>query len=468
MTRLCIFTAAKQFGDAPALRFKSHTYSFSTLADACRLSCDQLTKLPSTRIVEISATNHPDTIISLLAALHCQRTVAMLPPFTSSKSPVCLERNTETLFSPSIPNTPKAKELKSTPTKEARCILFTSGSSASPKGVVLPESALIASAKASEANLGWHPSDQWILNLPLSHIGGLSILFRCLLAGKCVHLHERFVAVQVFESIATQGATMLSLVPTTLHRLMASEQASILKQLRVILLGGAAASDVLRHKWRTLKLPVLETYGMTETASQVATTPLTTALQRSHTGMKPLDGVIVTIINEDGSPLPANTAGRIQVAGPMIMSGYLGVSPCHGKFITEDSGYIDDNGFVHVLGRMDSLIITGGENVHPTQVEEKLKRIEGVSDAVVFGVKDEEYGQIVAAALFVQIHLFRKETLADILKKELATHHRPRRVYIASAEKLPLLENGKINRRLVMETASQNLINVIYTAYSAH
>lgn len=436
MKRICISTAARLFGDMPALRYESKVYSFRELATECDRLIPKMTQSPTDRILAIRATNSPDTVIALLAAFRCKRTFTLMHPGSKDEIP--------------LPPLDKGISVSNA----SHCILFTSGSSAAPKGVVLTESALIASAKASEANLGWQDDDQWILNLPMAHIGGLSILVRCFLAGKCVNLQPRFSSSRVYDAISQEGATMISLVPTTLMRLMTSERKHLLKKLRVILLGGAAIPSQLRQQWRQQQLCVLESYGMTETSSQVATSSFAAAAAFKYSGMMPLKGIKVTIEDTEGKALPPNSHGRIRVSGPTVMVGYLNKPPSLGTFLTGDLGYIDSQGSLHVTGRSDNIIITGGENVSPAGVEEKLKQIVGIEEAVVFGLPDSEFGQIVAAVLGVNEKTFAKSELTDVLSESFSTHEKPRRIYAAPIDSLPLLDNGKIDRRRVISMSS--------------
>ena len=444
LSTLSIFSAAQKYGNAPALFYEDQVYTFNELAAQCLPICEQLHQLSPSATPAIQGQNHPQTVLSILAALHCKRTIAIHQKGSN-------DDNIKRLYH-LIPG-PHPIDIEGEP----HIILSTSGTSSAPKGVLLPERALIASARASEQNLEWRTNDRWIANLPLAHIGGLSIVFRCLLAGKPVILHSRFSEDLVFRAITSLGATMISLVPTTLQRLMASPQKDQLKKLRVILLGGAAAPEFLRTDWQRMGLPVVETYGMTETASQAATVPLNQVCNNPHAGLLPVPGTTIHIINETGTTLPPNTTGRIHISGPTVMTGYAGQPPCRGTFVTADHGFLDNDGWLHVLGRMDNVIITGGENVQPEWVESQLKTIRGITEAVVFGVDDAQYGQIVACALYVNRDEFDETGLDAPLRNLLPSHQKPRRIHIAPHTDIPLLENGKLNRRAIINRARLKL-----------
>ncbi len=467
LNSLNIFSAAAQYGDAPALIFEHHVYTFNEMARRCRPVCEQLNRLPASATPTICGRNHPHTVFVILAALQCQRPIAIHHQGSNNNEiirlhhliPGCYpaESSTVSEWIQGKAGAAEAVEEIPPPPTVANIILFTSGTSTAPRGVMLSERALVASARASERNLGWRSDDCWIVNLPLAHIGGLSIVFRCLLAGKPAILHPRFREDLVFHAITSQGATMISLVPTTLQRLMASPQKDQLKKLRVILLGGAAAPESLRTDWQQMGLPVVETYGMTETASQAATVPLNQVCNNPHAGLLPVPGTAIHIIDETGTTLPRNTTGRIRISGPTVMTGYVGRPPCSGTFITADRGFLDNDGCLHVLGRMDNIIITGGENVQPEWVEAQLKTIRGITEAVVFGVDDVQYGQIVACALYVDRKEFDETGLDSTLRRHLAPHQKPRQFHIAPHTAIPLLENGKLNRRAIINRARLKL-----------
>lgn len=330
-------------------------------------------------------------------------------------------------------------------------VVYTSGSSGRPKGVSLSRGAFEASARASEANLGWHEGDRWLLSTPLAHVGGLSVLTRCLLARRTVVLAPWAGSdVGAFtETVSRHRVTLLSLVPTILHRLFESDGGWRLPgHVRAALLGGAPASSALLREAAARGAPTLTTYGMSETCAQVAT---------QRPGTPPGEGQGV------GPPLPGVElrieGGEILVRGPMMMSGYLrGGEPWleGGWFPTGDLGALDEQGRLHVLGRRSDTIITGGENVSPREVELVLEGLPGVAQACVFGVDDERWGQIVAAALVPSpLVPLDEDTLAASVASRLAPHKCPRRVAIV--EGLPTDAAGKVRRREVAGLYARDL-----------
>ncbi|MFO7179995.1 MAG: AMP-binding protein [Pseudomonadota bacterium] len=336
-------------------------------------------------------------------------------------------------------------------------ILPTSGSSGTPKLVVLSRGAFVASARASAANLPLGSDDRWLLCLPLAHVGGLSIVTRALEAGSAVVAYDPGAAGLLTRVTELAGlmqrcrATVFSAVPTLLGALLdASPPWTPHPELRAVLLGGAATPAPLLARARARGVPVLVTYGLTEACSQVTVTPFGTEPRVANgtvSAGRPLPGVEVAIDAE----------GRIRVRGPSLCTGYLDDrAPFdeNGFLITDDLGQLDEHGNLFVLGRASDRIVTGGENVDPAQVEAVLHTLPGVSTACVFGVPDERFGELVVCALAVDA-AFSAPSARVLLERRLAPHARPRRV--ALLDRLPLLHNGKIDRAAIKRLAAARL-----------
>jgi O-succinylbenzoic acid--CoA ligase len=324
--------------------------------------------------------------------------------------------------------------------------LPTSGSSGTPRVVALSRRAFLASAAASAAHLGWHSDDRWLLCLPLAHIGGLSVLTRCLLARRPVVLGEPACASAALDqrlarAIVEGRPRLLSLVPTQLSALLQFEpRFELPAYVRVILTGGAAASESVLRAAEARGWPVLTSYGMTEACSQIATQRLGSLPNAERGAGWPLPGVEVRICE-----------GAIQVRGPTLFSGYL-LGPSEpfdpeGWFTTGDLGHVDAGGQLQVSGRSDQMIISGGENVAPAEVEAALESCQGVLEACVFAVPDPHWGQLVAAGIRLQpgdaehwLESVRRE-----LEQRLAAFKRPRQYALTQA--FSYGPTGKLDRR---------------------
>jgi O-succinylbenzoic acid--CoA ligase len=261
-------------------------------------------------------------------------------------------------------------------------ILFTSGSSGAPKAALHTIGNHYYSAIGSNANIDLEPGDRWVHSLPLYHVGGLSILFRCLLARATVALPEPGAP----PGEAIGGATHVSLVSTQLLRLLREDFDP--GELKAILLGGGPIPPSLIDQAFARALPIHTSYGLTEMASQVTATPPGASREELHTSGRPLPHREISISRD----------GEILVRGETLFSGYVNLDvidrplDAAGWFHTGDLGEMDAGGYLRVRGRKDNLFISGGENVQPEEVEQALCRLEGVEDAVVVPVPDAEFG----------------------------------------------------------------------------
>jgi len=272
------------------------------------------------------------------------------------------------------------------PLSQPATIVFTSGSSGAPKAALHTFGNHYDNALGSNANIALGPGDRWLHSLPLYHVGGLSIMFRCLLAGATMALPEP--GASLGRAIAESGATHVSLVATQLRRLLREEDAA-LETLKAVLLGGGPVPGSLVEEAASRGLPVYTSYGLTEMASQVTTTPPGATPERLRTSGQVLPHREVSI----------SGGGEILVRGETLFAGYVEGGavdrPLDGEgwFHTGDIGDLGGDGYLHVRGRKDNLFVSGGENVQPEEVEESLRGLEGVEEAIVVPLPDREFGE---------------------------------------------------------------------------
>jgi len=358
-----------------------------------------------------------------------------------------------------------------------QAVVFTSGTSGKPKGAMLTYANHYASAWASAERLGVQADDVWLSVLPLYHVGGLAVVWRSCLYGTAVSLHPRFDLDAINQDLDYNPITLISLVPTMLRRLLAT-RTHWPAGLRLILLGGAAASAEMVERANGLPRKAAErnftvqssvplvatTYGLTEAASQVATARPEEATRKPGSVGHPLPGTMVEIWDENGRSLPPNTLGEIVVNGPTVMAGYF-IADCGLRIADEgfrnpqsairnlrtgDMGYLDEDGDLWVVQRRSDLIVSGGENVYPAEVEAVLKSHPAVTDACVVGVPDAEWGQRVAAAVVLAADTaVTPADLAQFCRDRLAGYKTPRRWLICP--ELPQTASGKVARQTVAE-----------------
>ena len=343
------------------------------------------------------------------------------------------------------------------PLATPQAIIFTSGTTGYAKGATITFANHFWSAAGSAARLGVVPGERWLACLPLYHVGGLAVLFRSCLYGTAVVLHESFDVTAVRRSLRDDGITLVSLVPTMLGRLLHEGlTAADAPNLRLILLGGAAAPAALLAEARIAGLPVAVTYGLTEAASQVATLLPDEVTHKPGSAGKPLLFTTVAAVGDDGRELPPGTPGEIVVSGPTVMTGYHHDEPAtaaalrDGRLHTGDIGTVDADGDLWLLDRRADLIVSGGENVYPAEVERVLREHPAVALAAVVGLPHPDWGQQVAAAVVLRApDAATVDELLAYCRAHLAGYKCPRRLVLR--DELPQTASGKIQRRLVAE-----------------
>jgi o-succinylbenzoate---CoA ligase len=315
-------------------------------------------------------------------------------------------------------------------TDDVCAYVLSSGSTGRPKPIGLTYGNFLWSAMGGAFNIGVDPADRWLCCVPLSHIAGLSIVMRSAIYGTTAVVHDGFDTERVARSLTDDGITVVSLVTTMLSRLL--EAGADLSGPRAILVGGGPVPESMLAEALARGATVVQTYGLTETCSQVTTLAPEDAQRKLGSAGRPLLTSHVRIRD-----------GEILVQGPTVAPGRYDES---GWLHTGDLGYIDDEGFLYVRDRIDDMIVTGGENVVPSEVEERLLTHPAVADAAVIGREDPEWQQAVTAVVVLAPGA---EVTPDELRhhcaETLAGYKVPKRVELAAA--LPRTPSGKLMRR---------------------
>ncbi len=341
-------------------------------------------------------------------------------------------------FFPVDRNNPPTSELP--PLPDTALIISTSGSEGRPRAVLLGKAQLDAAAGAANQRLHLGPGDRWLNCLPLYHIGGQAILWRCARAAACVVLHDGFVAEILASDLQTHRITHLSLVPAMLSRLLelgVQPPAS----LRAALIGGAALSRPLYDKAMAAGWPLYPSYGMSETAAQLAShAPADGPWHEGLVG-QPMDGHEIRITD----------SGCIAVRGPQVMQGYLqgGGVDAEGWLTTGDLGQLDATGRLTITGRADDMLISGGRNIHPLEVESCLAACPGVRDVAVTGLPDPVWGDLIVALVVGNV---QPDHVLEHARRHLPGAAVPRRLRFV--EQLPRNAAGKLQRTALHELAA--------------
>lgn len=322
------------------------------------------------------------------------------------------------------------------------CIINTSATTGKFKSVPVRWLQIEAHVKASANVLGVGEHDNWLVVLPMFHVSGLSIILRTLYNGTRAIIHEKFSEQVVLEALETEDVTMVSLVPTVLQRIVERIQAPT---LRAILLGGEFIPMPLLQECVQRNLPVYKTYGMSETFAQSTTFSIQEHPNKLASVGYPLQGVTIEIRNPDEEGV-----GEVWLLSPMLMKGYLNKEPIKGAFNTDDIGYVDEDGFLYLLNRRKDIIISGGENIYPKEIEDVLYGMKGILECAVIPVSDPKWGQVPVLCVVTNCS---EEDILEYLLSRLAKYKVPKRMIYFDA--LPKNSMGKILRQDLINTVER-------------
>ncbi|AYF99898.1 o-succinylbenzoate--CoA ligase [Lactococcus allomyrinae] len=313
-------------------------------------------------------------------------------------------------------------------------IMNTSATTGKFKSVPITWGMISSHVKASQLTIGVQEEDNWLVVLPMFHVSGLSIIMRSLFNGTATTILSKFDENEILQLIDEHKINMMSLVPTMLSRMIDKMSKG---HLRMILLGGEFIPQPLISKSQKLGLPVYKTYGMTESFSQSVTFNILEFPEKLSSVGQALPGVQIEIRQKDSTG-----AGEIWLQSPMLMTAYLGKAPYGEAFETGDIGYLDDDGFLYVLNRRKDMIISGGENIYPKEIEDLVYTLPEIRECAVVPRTDRTWGQV--PVLFVAGEC-SEEKLRYFMANKLAKYKLPHEIHFMDS--LPKNASGKILRK---------------------
>lgn len=429
MANLCddvldIVEAAREVPSRTALIDKGRRYTYAEAAQRVQERAAALVRPARGRPLHFTAQADFDGLVELLALLYARIPAVLISPKLTACEREALQA--------------RLNAIAGAPVEDTAFIVLTSGTTGEPKPVMLTRKGLAAGALAAARALHMTGDDCFQLSLSPARVGGLGIVLRTLAVRGTIALAPRFNGTRFVQEIERDGVTLASLVPAMLEDVLEKNPNwQNPGRLRALLLGGAALPDRLRRRAVERGIGIVTTYAMTETGSSVAVSRWEERFSPVGNGQVPLEGVRLRALD-----------ARLWVAGPMLFAGYWGRGPVidDGWFETGDIGRIDEAGRVSVTARASEIILTAGEKVAPVEVETAIESIAGVREALVVGLPDEKWGEIVTALVVWEEGACRDGArLAKALSSRLARYKCPRR--LAHVESLPLTPEGKRFRR---------------------
>jgi malonyl-CoA/methylmalonyl-CoA synthetase len=347
-------------------------------------------------------------------------------------------------------------ETKQCKGSETAALLYSSGTTGQPKGIVLSHDNLLKNGETLVNTWGFSSSDRLLHMLPIYHVHGLFVgLNTIFLSGASMIWCEGFNAEEAIENLP--DCTVMMGVPTYYTRLLSNSKLSkeCCSNMRLFISGSA---PLLKETFDNFQdktgHTILERYGMTETGMNTSN-PLNGERRAGTVGL-PLSGVTVRVVDESGEGMVTYETGDLQIKGPNVFSGYWRMPDKSaedftedGFFNTGDKGTIDSDGYVSIVGREKDMIITGGLNVYPKEIELIIDEIHGVKESAVVGVADSDFGEAVIAVIVSDGSTLNEEKIISICKAQLANFKVPKR--ICFIEDLPRNAMGKIQKNLLRD-----------------
>jgi fatty-acyl-CoA synthase len=339
-------------------------------------------------------------------------------------------------------------------------LCYTSGSTGAPKGVVLSQGALFFNAVNSAHMHDLTSADRVLTTLPMFHVGGLNIqTVPALHAGATVILHPKFDPEAAFDAIERERVTLTVLVPAQLTAMMKLSrwQTADLSSVRVMTTGSTIISEAFVRQVHERGVPLIQVYGATETCPIAAYLRREDAHRKAGAAGLPALYCDLRIVDDGGCDVSSGTDGEILVRGPSVMRGYWNAPEASaaalrdGWYHSGDIGHFDNEGYLHVVARKHDLIISGGENIYPAEIENILMEHPAIVEACVVGCPDERWGEAVVAAVVLEpgVRLSAAEVIA-MLNGRVARYKQPRAVHFVDS--LPRSALGKVQREQLRAT----------------
>lgn len=363
-------------------------------------------------------------------------------------------KDQERIWENSLDTGKHAFESTSIDPEDLAVILYTSGTTGKPKGAMLSHRNLASNADSVSKWLEMHKEDRVVAVLPMFHVFCMTVCLNAPIAcGAAVLIVPRFSPLDVVGIIREKKGTLFAGVPTMYNFIYQLPEATAedFSSIRLCISGGASIPVEMLQKFENkFNVFILEGYGLSETAPVVSFNPLKGTRKPGSIGLN-IPGVKSKVVNNLGKELPRGEVGELVVQGPNVMKGYLGMSEAtsavfnDGWFYTGDLARMDEEGYIYIVDRKKDLIIVGGYNVYPREVEEVLYQHPAIVEAAVIGVPDEEYGESVKAYVVVKDEQITTDHIIRFCQAKLVKYRIPR--YVEFLQELPKNSTGKILRR---------------------